>query len=272
VAQGFAAGLAWLLMSAIGAPLVAASLGEGAAATFLRGFPFHALVTPIFVACLAMAVFYDGALDPALAIRRTAVYAVLGLGAVFVFSGIEGLAGAWLTQSLGLSAAGATWFAGGAASLLCGTVRGKATELGTRWLGPHLPERTLADLPSADAVVVVVDPCDERGDPDPLARLARLHAVARRTVPRFGGAVAFVAGDAVVLTFDSPDAAMRGIEALRAGWPADAGVLRVGMQAGRVVRVPEGGIVGTAVRDADRLRRQAAPGEVLASSRVAATE
>jgi hypothetical protein len=262
VAQGFAGGLAWLLVSTVAVPIVAATVSDPGVAAFLRAFPFHALVTPIFVACLAMAVFYDGALDPALTIRRTAVYGALGLGAVFLFAGIEGLVGNLLTQSLGLTPAGATWFSGGAAAMICGTIRGKAADLGARVLGPVLPERTLAELPSDDAVVVVVDPSDEHGDPDPLARLAALHALARRTAPRHGGSISFVVGDAVVLTFATPAAASAAIAALRNAWPHESGALRVGVQAGPVVRVPEGGIVGMALTEADRLRREAAPGEV----------
>lgn len=262
VAQGFAGGLAWLMVSAIAAPVVAASLHDPAAAELLRAFPFHSFVTPIFTGCLALAVFYGGGLDPALTIRRTAVYGVLGLGAVFLFAGIEGLVGNMLTQRLGLSATGATWFSGGAAGLICGKLRGKAAELGARVLGPLLPERTLAELPADDAVVVVVDPCDEEGDPDPTVRLAALHALAKRTVRAHGGSIDFVLGDAVVLTFATPNGAATAIAALRAAWPADGGALRVGVQRGRVVRVPEGGIVSTALAQADRLRRQALPGEV----------
>jgi class 3 adenylate cyclase len=111
-------------------------------------------------------------------------------------------------------------------------------------------------------VVVVIDPSDEHGDPDPMVRLAALHALAKRTVPSHGGSIEFVVGDAVVLTFATPLGAMAAIGALRQAWPTDGGALRVGVQAGRVVRVPEGGIVGAALSQADRLRRQALPGEV----------
>lgn len=257
IVQGFVAGLA-VLAAAIVLRLVAAQVPQSATIAALAALPLHNLVTVLFVAGCAMAAFYDGGVDPALTIRRTAVYGALGLTVAFLFSGIEGLVGGVMVRTLGLSDAGATWFAGGASALLVGAVRARAESLGARLLGPWLPERTLAELPADDAVVVVVDPCDVSGDPDPIARLAALHALARREVPRLGGTIALVVGDAVVLTFDTPEAATRAVEALRARWPAERGPLRVGVQAGRVVRVPEGGLVGPALAEADRLRRQAA--------------
>lgn len=257
IVQGFVAGLA-VLAAAISLQLVAAQFPRSATLAALAALPLYNLVTVLFVAGCAMAAFYDGGVDPALTIRRTAVYGALGLAVAFLFSGIEGVVGGVMVRTLGLSDAGATWFAGGASALLVGAVRARAESLGARLLGPWLPERTLAELPADDAVVVVVDPCDTSGDADPIARLAALHALARREVPRFGGTIALVVGDAVVLTFDTPEAATRAVEALRASWATERGPLRVGVQAGRVVRVPEGGLVGPALAQADLLRRQAA--------------
>lgn len=261
VVQGFAAGLVLIVFTMFGVPALAGAL-DGEAAEFVRSFPFYSFTTPIFVVCLAMAAFYDGGIDPALTIRRTAVYGALGMLAAFLFPVIEGAAQSAVIERLGLPDVASTWLGGATLTFLFGAVKSRAEELGTRVLGPLLPERTLAELPATEAVVVVVDPVDEHGDPDPVKRLATLHALARKVVPKHGGTIAFVVGDAVVLTFETPASAIAAVEGLRAGWPGGTAGLRVGVNAGKVIRVPEGGIVGLPLAEADRLRRAASPGEV----------
>ncbi|HEX8319698.1 hypothetical protein [Longimicrobium sp.] len=56
------------------------------------------------LACLAIALFGSGALDPSLALRRTAVSGVLGLLAVVLFAVSEQVMQEWLGARLGLSA------------------------------------------------------------------------------------------------------------------------------------------------------------------------
>src|SRR5687768_18192442 len=55
-------------------------------------------------------------------------------------------------------------------------------------------------------------------------------SLARKVVPKHQGSIAFVVGDAVVLTFDAASDAIACIEALRAGWAGGAGALRVGVR------------------------------------------
>jgi uncharacterized membrane protein YecN with MAPEG domain len=55
------------------------------------------------LACLAIAMFWAGAVDPALAIRRTAVAGLLGLMMVVLFATLEQALQGWLGQRLGLS-------------------------------------------------------------------------------------------------------------------------------------------------------------------------
>lgn len=53
--------------------------------------------------CLAVAMFYAGAVDPALTVRRTAVAGLVGLGMVVLFATIEQVLQGWLGHRLGLS-------------------------------------------------------------------------------------------------------------------------------------------------------------------------
>jgi hypothetical protein len=55
------------------------------------------------LACLAIAMFYAGAVDPALAIRRTAVAGLVGLAMVVLFAALEQALQGWLGARLGLS-------------------------------------------------------------------------------------------------------------------------------------------------------------------------
>jgi hypothetical protein len=71
---------------------------------------------------LAVAVFYRGALDPALVLRRTAVYGIVGVGLVFLFTAIEDLTSSWLTERLGLGESAGSWLAGTVIALIVGSL------------------------------------------------------------------------------------------------------------------------------------------------------
>lgn len=71
---------------------------------------------------LAVAIFYRGALDPALVLRRTAVYGIAGVGLVFVFTAVEDLTSSWLTERLGLGKRAGSWLAGGVVAILVGAL------------------------------------------------------------------------------------------------------------------------------------------------------
>lgn len=84
---------------------------------------------------LAVAVFYRGALDPALVLRRTALYGLAGVALVFVFTAIEDLTSSWLAERLGLGENAGSWFAGGVVALLLGPLHaalGRAMRTGDR--------------------------------------------------------------------------------------------------------------------------------------------
>lgn len=69
---------------------------------------------------LAVAVFYRGALDPTLVLRRTALYGLAGVSLVFVFTAIEDITSSWLAERLGLGRSAGSWIAGGVVALLLG--------------------------------------------------------------------------------------------------------------------------------------------------------
>jgi len=109
----------------------------------IPGWEYWLRLVALFAALgfLAVAVFYRGALDPGLVLRRTALYGLGGVALVFAFTAIEDLTAAWLADRLGLGENAGSWFAGGVVALLLGPihaalVRARRTTRG----GPHPPQ------------------------------------------------------------------------------------------------------------------------------------
>lgn len=78
----------------------------------------------VFLVCVAIAVFFYGAIDPRLMIRRTAIYGMLtGLG-VFAFAGIETIVSDMLAARLGLPPSIGSWIAGATIALAWAPIHG----------------------------------------------------------------------------------------------------------------------------------------------------
>lgn len=111
-------GLAGLVPVALAA--VAASDGW-----VLPVLPFLVIVVAplVIVVFLAVAIFYDGAIDPALVIRRTALYGAFGVVLTFLYAGVENVVSSALAERLGLPERSASWIAAGAVALVFGFAR-----------------------------------------------------------------------------------------------------------------------------------------------------
>ena len=80
---------------------------------------FQVALQDILVLCLAVAIFYRGAIDPALVIRKSTLYGALGVIFIVLFAGIENLIEETVEQRLGLPGmAGSLIAAGGVALAL----------------------------------------------------------------------------------------------------------------------------------------------------------
>lgn len=86
----------------------------------------------ILLACLAIALFYKGAMDPAVVIRGTAVYGALGVTLVFLFGGVESLMSNLVAKGLGLPEALAPLIGGGAVAVAFGPVRERLRKIAKR--------------------------------------------------------------------------------------------------------------------------------------------
>lgn len=131
--------LQWIHWGLTAAVLAFLLFGALMAAGIIVGFESQALVFAIFgvVACapflalvgLTVAVLYQGTVDPALMIRRTTVYGVLGVVFVFFFAGLGNIASEFLEARLGLPGVVGTGLYGGTLATVLLPLRG--------WLNRH---------------------------------------------------------------------------------------------------------------------------------------
>ena len=89
----------------------------------------------VLVLCLGVAVFYRGAIHPALIIKRATVYGILGVLLVAMFSAAESLLAAVLQDRLGFSSSASSASLGGLLAVVLMPVRSPLS----RWLGGWLP-------------------------------------------------------------------------------------------------------------------------------------
>ncbi len=91
---------------------------------------------PFFViGALAFAIFYDGALDPSLVVRRTTVYSVLAALLTFLFTGVEELVEAQIAERTALPGGLGTWVAAGGVALVVGAFQARVRSAVGRAVG-----------------------------------------------------------------------------------------------------------------------------------------
>lgn len=109
---------------------------------------------------LAMAVFYDGALDPRLAIRRTTVYGALGPLLVILFAGLENLFVDFALARFGIDEQFGIWAAAGMVALGFGPLRDVLQKQLTSLLGafpkPHQAAGAAEPAPATHQMEVEV--------------------------------------------------------------------------------------------------------------------
>jgi hypothetical protein len=99
------------------------------------------LVYAILVISLAMATFYQGAIDPELAVRRSTLFSVTAVIYVGVFGGIENLVSGWVEGRLGLPGAVGAAFTGALLALALLPFQGQARRLARRFEPAFLDPR-----------------------------------------------------------------------------------------------------------------------------------
>jgi hypothetical protein len=131
IVTGFVAAL-WALLIPTGMAL-AGLLGFDLPALFDWLYLLVPLAPLILVLCLAVAIFFSGAVDPTLVIRKTTVYGALGVLFVFLFAGLGNLVEGWVESALGLPGAVGSIMTGGAIAVALLPLRGRFAGLVGRW-------------------------------------------------------------------------------------------------------------------------------------------
>jgi hypothetical protein len=125
-------GSAGMVLAAVGGFLLSSVPLFNLAGFLVLGLPFAPLV---LVVSLAIAVFYRGSIHPALVIRRSTVYGVLGVLLIAALSAAENLLSEILENALGFSSLASIALLGAVIAVILIPLRAPLA----RWLGPLLP-------------------------------------------------------------------------------------------------------------------------------------
>lgn len=240
-------------------------------------FLFVPLTIGAFLLGLAFSIFYNGAIDPRLTIRRGALIGFGGIVFSGLFVGFESLIQSQVVLHLGLSAQTNAMAAGVLAAVVFAPLR-KRIERGVgRTVERLMPVNALADGERATVSVCFIDmsgytALSERDQPGALLHAALLQKCGRNAAQHAGGQLIKSLGDAVMLRFPTPQAAIAAAVALRRDYAAGAATLGVaplplhgGLHHGEVVAARDGDLYGAAVNLASRLCAAAGDGQMVVS-------
>jgi class 3 adenylate cyclase len=229
---------------------------------------------------LALSIFYAGAIDPTLTIRRTTVFSLL-LGLVgAMFLAFERVVAIVAAEHLGMGPDVGLVVAGGLSAAAFFPVRRLAERTGNKLVERFTPISSLGDGPRHDAAVVFSDlsgytALAARDERSAMVAAALFHREAKRTCERHGGRLVKTIGDAVHLEFDQPHDALAAVVELHASYPKAAAAVDVpvlglhsGVHYGEVMAAPDGDIYGAVVNMAARLQGQARDGQIVVSQEV----
>jgi class 3 adenylate cyclase len=235
---------------------------------------------PVILLSFGVAVFYYGALDPGLIIRRTTLYTASFVLSVFVFEGVENLL-SWIVSPLLETRELPVWLvstiAAGTAALAFMLIRRLCAPLVARYLPVVFSGVIEADPTRRTAVILVTDLVgytattldDERGAS---ALVSLLRQVVKEVAGAGGGRVIECSRDLALVEFPDVASAVTACRRLfeRFHKACDSrglshARLRASVHAGDLLFAADGVVTGRAVTIANRLRERASAGEILLS-------
>ncbi|MEO5510365.1 MAG: RDD family protein [Longimicrobiales bacterium] len=235
----------------------------------------------ILTLSLAFAVFYRGSIDPALAVRRTTLYAALTVIGMGIFATLEYLISSQVSHYLHLSNAAASIVAGllatGGAGALRTRLKSRTDEYFDRLLPPRaaVKEAQRNERTIAFADLVGFTAAASSNEEEALAAATLFHKEARTSLRGLNARLVKTVGDAVLLEFREPVHALRALRILAERFPralAAYGLpplaFRAGVHRGVVISDRTGDIFGETVNLAARLQTSATPGCVLVTAQV----
>jgi class 3 adenylate cyclase len=285
----------WLYFGAWTAGLVMLAWAFIALAMPLRGIDRYAAIAfatltsfaPVIAGLigllsLAVSIFYRGAIDPRLAIRRSTIYTLLLALIGFVFIAIERTVVNFAAARLGLGPDLGIVVAAALAAAVLMPMRQIVERWGNRLVERLTPVATLGDGPRHNAAVAFSDlsgytALTARDERTAMIAAALFHREAKRACERHGGRLVKTIGDAVHLEFPEPRGALAAVRELHRVYHDSAAALDLpplgihsGVHYGEVMAAADGDIYGTVVNLAARLQGQARDGEIVVSDEIRA--
>jgi class 3 adenylate cyclase/uncharacterized RDD family membrane protein YckC len=216
---------------------------------------------------LIFAVFYRGALDPNLTIRKTTLYGALAVLAMILFAGFEYLVSSQIAGVLNLSDGTSNVLAGVLAAAAVAPVQGRMKSSTDRIFDRILPQRLNESERGVALVCVDIDETERSAD---ASVVSLFHKEARASASRHDGRLADTIGNAVLLEFRSAKSALRALRDLRDRFAKACAVLGFGefslrsaAHSGMLDTDRDGNVSGDAVNLVARLQYASKPGEVL---------
>lgn len=241
--------------------------------------PLTAIAILLFLAC---SIFFFGAIDPKLAIRKVSVYGIAATMLAVALAVLQGTAATQLVQRFGLPDNSGFVLAASFVGLVFAPLRKRIESSVERVVERALPANALAEAHRETVTVAFGDMSGYTGisatdETAALTLASLLHKESRRFAERHGGRLVKTIGDAVLLAFPDPAEAVLACQELRSQFADATGALKLpalplhfGLHHGEVVRDQDGDIFGGTVNLAARLQGQAAAGEIVASASVVA--
>lgn len=230
-----------------------------------------------FLVCLGLSIFYRGAIDPNLLIRKSTLYTIIALVMTVVFIAVEGAVSSQAVVHLGLPSQSGAVLAGTITALVFGPVRNRVETKANQFVEYILPASALAEGSRYEAVVAFSDLSNYTGlteeDENKALTLASLfHKEGRKAANTARGRVVKTIGDAVLMEFSSVEDAVNAVDLFHrqfhlaceaSGLPSL--LVCSGIHAGMVVKANDGDIYGSTVNIATRLEGVAGPDDIVLS-------
>lgn len=235
-----------------------------------------------FVVSLALSIFYRGAVDPRLAMRRISVFGLMSLVVAVLFVLLERAVAMKIVAWFQLPQETGSLIAAAAVAGTLAPVRSTAERSITAFVSRFLPLDSLMEGERRKLAVVISDisgytALSARDEKQAMLLAALLQRQANKATEAFGGRVVKSMGDAVILAFDSAASAARAIESLHHEFAVAAPVLGLeplpmhsGAHYGEVTQTHDGDLYGQTINIAARLLSLAAPGQQVVSAEFAA--
>lgn len=230
---------------------------------------------------LWLSVLGRGSLDPRLVVRRGTGVTALGVLLTALFVAVEGALSSQVVVHLGMPDETGALAAGTLVALAFGPLRARVDRVVGRLVQRLLPPEALVASERRTLAIAFADLSGytrlaETDEDEALTLAAVLQQAARQAAAAHAGRLIKSIGDAVLLAFPTPAAAIAGVAELHRRYAGEVEARQLehlpvhsGIHAGEVVVAADGDVYGAHVNLAARLQALAGPGEVVASGALA---